>query len=276
MSVKKLKPTTPGQRFRILNDFKILTSSIPEKKLTKGKLKTGGRNNYGRRTIRNFGGGHKKKYRIIDFKRRKFSIVATVKSIEYDPNRSSFIALLNYVDGAKGYIIAITGLKIGQKVISGEKNIPIQIGNSTFLSEIPLGTIISCIEINPGQGAKIARSAGSFAELFAKEGKYVTIKLPSGEIRMIMSNCMATIGSVSNSDHQLETYGKAGKKRHLGRRPRTRGVAMNPVDHPMGGGEGKASGGIPRNRKGNYSKGFKTRIKNKYSNKYILQRRKKR
>ncbi|WP_185878158.1 50S ribosomal protein L2 [Blattabacterium cuenoti] len=274
MATKKLKPITPSQRFRIVNKFDQITNSFPEKKLTIGKLKTGGRNNYGRRTMRYIGGGHKKKYRVIDFKRKKFMISATVKSIEYDPNRSSFIALLHYVDGEKKYIIAINGLKVGYKIISGKKNIPIQIGNSTILSEIPLGTIISCIELKPGQGSKLARSAGSFAQISAKEDKYVTIKLPSGETRMIMSNCMATIGSVSNHDHQLEILGKAGKSRHIGIRPRTRGVAMNPIDHPMGGGEGKASGGIPRSRKGKPSKGFRTRIRKKYSNKYIIKKRK--
>ncbi|WP_185861959.1 50S ribosomal protein L2 [Blattabacterium cuenoti] len=274
MSIKKLKPITPSQRFRIVNSFNSVTTSHPEKHLTKGKCKSGGRNNRGKMTMRYFGGGHKKKYRIIDFKRKKFGIPAVIKSIEYDPNRSSFIALLHYKDGEKKYIVAMNGLKVGQKILSG-KNIPFYVGNSTFLSEIPLGTHISCIELRPGQGARIARSAGSFAQLFAKDDKYATIKLPSGEIRMVMTSCMATIGVVSNIDHQLEKYGKAGKKRHLGRRPRTRGVAMNPVDHPMGGGEGKASGGIPRDRKGNPSKGFRTRSKKKYSNKYILQRRKK-
>ncbi|AEU09285.1 50S ribosomal protein L2 [Blattabacterium sp. (Cryptocercus punctulatus) str. Cpu] len=274
MSVKKIKPTTPSQRFKIINNFDEITNFNPEKSLTKGKCKSGGRNNFGRMTMRYFGGGHKKKYRIIDFKRRKFGISAIIKSIEYDPNRSSFISLLHYKDGEKHYILAINGFKIGQKVISGKK-VPLNIGNSTFLSEIPLGTNISCIELIPGQGAKIARSAGSYAQLFAKEGKYATIKFPSGELRIVLVSCMATIGIVSNLDHQLEIYGKAGKNRHLGRRPRTRGVAMNPVDHPMGGGEGKASGGIPRSRKGIPSKGFRTRTKKKYSDKYILQRRKK-
>ncbi|AWU44249.1 50S ribosomal protein L2 [Blattabacterium punctulatus] len=274
MSVKKIKPTTPSQRFKIINNFDEITNFNPEKSLTKGKCKSGGRNNFGRMTMRYFGGGHKKKYRMIDFKRRKFGISAIIKSIEYDPNRSSFISLLHYKDGEKNYILAINGFKIGQKVISGKK-VPFNIGNSTFLSEIPLGTNISCIELIPGQGAKIARSAGSYAQLFAKEGKYATIKFPSGELRIVLVSCMATIGIVSNLDHQLEIYGKAGKNRHLGRRPRTRGVAMNPVDHPMGGGEGKASGGIPRSRKGIPSKGFRTRTKKKYSDKYILQRRKK-
>jgi ribosomal protein L2, bacterial/organellar len=274
MSIKKLKPITPGQRFRVVNCFDQLTNYKPEKTLVKGKSKSGGRNNAGHMTIRYSGGGHKKKYRIIDFKRNKFGIPAIIKSIEYDPNRSSFISLLHYEDGEKRYILSIEGFKVGQKIISG-KNIPFNIGNSTYLSEIPLGTNISCIETNPGQGAKIARSAGSFAQLFAKDEKYATIKLPSGEVRVIMITCMATIGVISNPDHQLETYGKAGKKRHLGRRPRTRGVAMNPVDHPMGGGEGKASGGIPRDRKGKPSKGFRTRSKKRYSDRYILQRRKK-
>ncbi|WP_185873671.1 50S ribosomal protein L2 [Blattabacterium cuenoti] len=274
MPIKKLKPTTPGQRFKIINSFNEITKSFPEKCFTKGKIKSGGRNNYGKRTIRYFGGGHKKKYRIIDFKRKKFGILGIVKSIEYDPNRSSYISLIHYKDGEKSYIITMDGFKVGQEIISGKK-IPFNIGNSTFLSEIPLGTNISCIELIPGQGAKIARSAGAYAQLFAKDKKYATIKFPSGEVRMIFIHCMATIGIVSNIDHQLEVYGKAGKKRHLGRRPRTRGVAMNPVDHPMGGGEGKASGGIPRSRKGISSKGFRTRSKKKYSDKYILERRKK-
>ncbi|WP_185876646.1 50S ribosomal protein L2 [Blattabacterium cuenoti] len=274
MSIKKLKPITPGQRFRIVNRFDQITNCNPEKTLVKGKCKSGGRNNTGKMTMRYFGGGHKRKYRKIDFKRKKFGVPAIIKSIEYDPNRSSFISLLHYKDGEKRYIISINGFKVGQEIISGE-NVPLRIGNSTFLSKIPLGTNISCIEIKPGQGAKIARSAGSFAQLFAKDEKYATIKLPSGEIRMIMVKCMATIGEISNADHQLEKYGKAGKKRNFGRRPRTRGVAMNPVDHPMGGGEGKASGGIPRSRTGKPSKGFRTRSKKRFSNKYILQRRKK-
>ncbi|WP_185850815.1 50S ribosomal protein L2 [Blattabacterium cuenoti] len=274
MSIRKLKPLTPGQRFKIVNNFDQITHSIPDRNLTRGKSKSGGRNNYGKMTVRYLGGGHKKRYRIIDFKRRKFGITSIVKTIEYDPNRSSFIALLHYKDGEKRYILALDKLKIGQEIISG-KGIPFNIGNSTFLSEIPLGTNISCIELRPGEGAKIARSAGSYALLYARDNKYATIKLPSGEVRIILNQCMATIGIVSNLDHQLEKYGKAGKNRHLGRRSRTRGVAMNPVDHPMGGGEGKASGGIPRSRKGIPSKGFRTRSKKKYSDKYILQRRKK-
>lgn len=250
MSLKKSKP-----KFRIAN---TITKSITEKSLISGISSSGGRNNVGKMTMRYIGGGHKRKYRLIDFKRDKIDIPATVKTIEYDPNRSSFISLLYYVDGEKRYILSLKGLKIGKQVISG-KNIPQDIGNSMSLSRITLGTIISCIELQPGQGGKIARSAGSYAQLFAREGKYATIKLPSGEIRMVLKNCIATIGSISNYDQQLEVYGKAGRNRWLGRRPRTRAVAMNPIDHPMGGGEGKASGGHPRSRRGLLSHGYKTR-----------------
>lgn len=274
MSVKNLKPITPGQRFRIVNKFKEITFSRPEKSLSFGKSNSGGRNNYGKITSRYLGGGHKKKYRVIDFKRNKYKITGIVKTIEYDPNRSCFISLVNYLDGEKRYIISQKGLKIGQNIVSGEKNKP-NIGNSMLIKYIPLGTTISCIEMKPGQGAVIARSAGSFAQLLAKDNKYATIKLPSGEVRMILISCMATIGSISNPDHQLEKSGKAGRNAWLGKRPRTRGVAMNPVDHPMGGGEGKASGGHPRNRNAIFSKGYRTRSLNKKSKKYILQRRKK-
>ncbi len=224
--------------------------------------------------MRYIGGGHKKKYRIIDFKRDKVGIPATVASIQYDPNRTAFIALLNYQDGEKRYVIAQNGLQVGQNILSGEGVAP-EIGNAMLLSAIPLGTIISCIELRPGQGAIMARSAGAFAQLMARDGKYATVKLPSGETRLILVNCMATIGAVSNSDHQLLVSGKAGRSRWLGRRPRTRPVVMNPVDHPMGGGEGKASGGHPRYRKGIPAKGYRTRSKTKASNKYILERRKK-
>lgn len=274
MSVKKLKPVTPGQRFRIVNNFQEITKSFPEKTLTVGKHSSGGRNDRGKMTMRYTGGGHKRKYRIIDFKRDKPGVPAIVKSIEYDPNRSAFIALIYYVDGEKRYIIAQNGLKVGQKIISGKAVAP-EIGNATFLSDMPLGTTISCIELQPGQGAKIARSAGSYAQLSARDGKYAIIKLPSGESRMILVTCMATIGSVSNSDHQLEVSGKAGRSRWLGVRPRTRAVAMNPVDHPMGGGEGRASGGHPRSRKGIPAKGYKTRSAKKRSGKYIMEGRKK-
>jgi large subunit ribosomal protein L2 len=274
MSVRKLKPITPGQRFRVVNGFDTITTDKPEKSLLAPNKRSGGRNNTGKMTMRYIGGGHKKKYRIIDFKRDKGGIPAAVKSIEYDPNRTAFIALLAYVDGEKRYIIAQNGLMVGQKVMSGEGATP-DVGNTLLLSKIPLGTTISCIELHPGQGAVIARSAGSFAQLMARDGKYATIKLPSGETRMILVTCSATIGVVSNSDHQLLVSGKAGRSRWLGRRPRTRPVVMNPVDHPMGGGEGKSSGGHPRSRNGIPAKGFKTRSKTKASNKYIIERRKK-
>ncbi len=275
MSVRKLKPITPGQRFRVVNNFDVITTDKPEKSLVVPLKKTGGRNNQGKMTMRYIGGGHKKKYRIIDFKRNKFGVEAKVVSIEYDPNRTAFIALVQYTDGEKRYIIAPAGLKVDQVIISGEKNIAPEVGNAMPLSEIPLGTVISCIELRPGQGANIARSAGTFAQLMAKEGKYATVKLPSGETRMILLTCLATIGAVSNSDHQLIISGKAGRSRWLGRRPRTRAVVMNPVDHPMGGGEGRASGGHPRSRKGIPAKGYRTRSKTKASNKYIVERRKK-
>tara|TARA_B100001769_G_scaffold131201_1_gene102515 strand:+ start:4691 stop:5515 length:825 start_codon:yes stop_codon:yes gene_type:complete len=274
MSVRKLKPVTPAQRFRIVNGFDMLTTDRPEKSLLSKKNKKGGRNNQGRMTVPHRGGGHKKRYRIIDFKRNKFNIEAEVKSIEYDPNRSAFIALLEYKDGEKKYIIAPSGLKVGQKISSGE-NVSPSLGNALPLSNIPLGTIISCLEINPGGGAVIARSAGSFVQLMAREGNYATVKMPSGETRLINSKCIAMIGTVSNSDHQLLVSGKAGRSRWLGKRPRTRPVAMNPVDHPMGGGEGRASGGHPRSKKGIPAKGYRTRSKNKASSKFILERRKK-
>ena len=274
MSLKKLKPITPGQRFRVVNDFDEVTTTKPEKSLIASKKRSGGRNNDGKMTMRYVGGGHKKRYRIIDFKRNKEGIPATVKTIEYDPNRTANIALLNYADGEKRYIIAQAGIKVGQTLVSGE-NVAPEIGNSTTLNNIPLGTVISCIELHPGEGAVMARSAGSFAQLMAREGKYATVKLPSGETRMILVACKATIGVVSNSDHQLLVSGKAGRSRWLGRRPRTRAVVMNPVDHPMGGGEGKASGGHPRSRNGIPAKGFKTRSKSKASNKHIIERRKK-
>ncbi|MCF8272346.1 MAG: 50S ribosomal protein L2 [Flavobacteriaceae bacterium] len=274
MSVRKLKPITPGQRFRVVNGFDAITTDKPEKSLIAPHKKSGGRNSQGKMTMRYIGGGHKKKYRIIDFKRNKAGIPAEVKSIEYDPNRTAFIALLNYQDGEKRYIIAQNGLQVGQTVVSGE-NIAPEIGNAMPLSQIPLGTIISCVELRPGQGAIMARSAGAFAQLMARDGKFATIKLPSGETRLILVNCLATIGVVSNSDHQLLVSGKAGRTRWLGRRPRTRAVVMNPVDHPMGGGEGKSSGGHPRSRNGIPAKGYRTRSKKNASNKYIVERRKK-
>ncbi|GBU07843.1 50S ribosomal subunit protein L2 [Bacteroidales bacterium] len=274
MGIRKLKPTTPGQRHKIIGTFEEITASVPEKSLVVGKHRTGGRNSEGKMTIRNVGGGHKKKYRIIDFKRTKDGVPATVKSIEYDPNRSARLALLYYADGEKTYILAPNGLEVGQTVISGKEVAP-EIGNCLPLSVIPLGTTIHSIELRPGQGAKMVRSAGASAQIVSREGDYAIIKMPSGETRKILSVCKATVGSVGNSDHALERSGKAGRSRWLGRRPRVRGVAMNPVDHPMGGGEGRASGGHPRSRKGLYSKGLKTRDKKKHSSKYIIERRKK-
>jgi len=274
MAVRRIKPTTPGQRRKIVATFSEITKSQPERSLTIGINSSGGRNNTGKMTTRYIGGGHKRKYRIIDFKRDKEGVAAVVKSIEYDPNRTARIALLYYVDGEKRYIVAPNGLKVGQSVSSG-KGIAPEIGNTLFLSEIPLGTIIHNIELQPGNGASMVRSAGTFAQLTSRDGKYAIVKLPSGESRMVLTSCKATIGSVSNSDHALERSGKAGRSRWLGIRPRNRGVAMNPVDHPMGGGEGRASGGHPKSRTGVLAKGYKTRAKKKASNKYIVERRKK-
>ena len=274
MALKKYKPTTPSQRFKILSAFDDITITKPEKSLLAPKKKSGGRNSEGKMTMRYMGGGHKQKYRIVDFKREKEGVPAIVKTIEYDPNRTSRIALVFYADGEKRYIVAPHGLEVGQQIISG-KGVSPDIGNTLYLSEIPFGTIIHNIELKPGAGAKIARSAGSHAQLMSRDGKFAIIKLPSGETRMILQTCRATVGMVSNLDHSLERSGKAGRSRWLGRRPRTRGVAMNPVDHPMGGGEGRASGGHPRSRKGLPAKGFKTRSKKKYSDKYIIEKRKK-
>jgi len=274
MGIRKLKPTTPGQRHKIIGALSEITASTPEKSLVVGRVKSGGRNNEGRMTMRYIGGGHRQKYRLIDFKRNKDGIPATVKTIEYDPNRSARIALLFYVDGAKTYILAPNGLEVGQTVMSGIDAAP-EIGNCLPLAKIPLGTVIHNIELRPGQGAKMVRSAGTFAQIVSREGDYVIIKMPSGETRKILSACKATVGSVGNSDHALEKSGKAGRTRWLGRRPRVRGVVMNPVDHPMGGGEGRASGGHPRSRKGLYAKGLKTRAPKKHSSKYIIERRKK-
>ncbi|MGL5635936.1 MAG: 50S ribosomal protein L2, partial [Bacteroidales bacterium] len=270
MAVRKLKPVTPGQRHKIIGAFDNITASAPEKSLVTGKRNSGGRNSEGKMTMRYIGGGHKRKFRFIDFKRNKDGVPATVKAVEYDPNRSARIALLYYADGEKRYIIAPNGIEVGQTIISGETAAP-EIGNALPLSAIPIGTVVHNIELRPGQGAAIARSAGSFAQLTSKEGKYAIIKLPSGETRKILASCKATVGSVGNSDHALERSGKAGRSRWLGRRPRNRGVAMNPVDHPMGGGEGRSSGGHPRSRKGLYSKGLKTRAPKKQSSKYIIE-----
>ncbi|MDF0717830.1 50S ribosomal protein L2 [Muricauda sp. 334s03] len=274
MSVRKLKPITPGQRFRVVNGFDAITTDKPEKSLLAPLKKSGGRNSQGKMTMRHRGGGHKRRYRIIDFKRDKQGVEATVVSIQYDPNRTAFIALVEYKDGEKRYVVAQNGMQVGQTIQSGTGSAP-EIGNALPLSEVPLGTIVSCIELRPGQGAIMARSAGTFAQLMAKDGKFVTLKLPSGETRMVLATCLATIGAVSNSDHQLLVSGKAGRSRWLGRRPRTRPVAMNPVDHPMGGGEGRASGGHPRSKNGIPAKGFRTRSKTKDTNRYIIERRKK-
>jgi large subunit ribosomal protein L2 len=274
MGVRKFKPATPGTRNKVIGTFDDITSTSPEKSLLAPLKKTGGRNNTGKMTMRYIGGGHKRRYRIIDFKRDKDGVLATVKTIEYDPNRSARIALVSYVDGEKRYIVAPNGLKVGQQIVSGSGIAP-EIGNTLFLSEIPLGTVVHNIELHPGQGAVMARSAGSYAQLLAREGRHAVLKLPSGETRMVLVTCKATVGSVSNPDHSLEIHGKAGRKRWIGRRPRVRGVAMNPVDHPMGGGEGRASGGHPRSRKGLLAKGYKTRNPKKNSKKFILERRKK-
>ncbi len=271
MGIRKLKPTTPGQRHKTIGAFDSITACAPEKSLVVGIRKSGGRNNTGKMTVRNIGGGHKRKYRLLDFKRMKDGIPATVKSIEYDPNRSSRIALLYYADGAKSYIIAPNGLFVGQQVMSGDNATP-EIGNSLPLAKVPVGMIVHNVELRPGQGGRLVRSAGAFAQLVAREDNYVVLRMPSGETRRILATCKATIGSVGNSDHALERSGKAGRTRWLGRRPRVRGVAMNPVDHPMGGGEGRASGGHPRSRTGLYSKGLKTRAPKKHSSKYIIER----
>ena len=274
MAVRKIKPVTPGQRHKIAGTFETITSAVPEKSLLRPLKRSGGRNGNGKMTMRYIGGGHKKMYRIIDFLREKDGMAATVKTIEYDPNRTSRIALVVYEDGEKRYIVAPNGLQVGQTVSIRQRCSP-EIGNTLFLSDIPLGTIIHNIELKPGKGGAMARSAGTYAQLTARDGKYAIIKLPSGETRMILTTCRATIGTVSNPDHNLERSGKAGRTRWLGRRPRVRGVVMNPVDHPMGGGEGRASGGHPRSSKGIPAKGYKTRDKKKYSAKYIVERRKK-
>jgi large subunit ribosomal protein L2 len=273
MPVRRLKPITPGQRFRVANTFEEITASKPEKSLLVPIKKSGGRNNQGRTTMRFIGGGHKRRYRLIDFKRNKPGIAGEVKTVEYDPNRTAFICLIEYTDGEKRYILAPNGIKVGQKIEQGSGVSP-EVGNAMPLIEMPLGSLIHNIELQPAQGGKICRSAGSYAQLMAKEGKYVAIKLPSGESRFILAACMATIGSVSNSDHSQENKGKAGRSRWLGRRPRTRSSVMNPVDHPMGGGEGRNKGGQPRSRNLIYSQGQKTRSPKKNSSRLIIEKRK--
>ena len=274
MGLKKLKPITAGTRHRLAPSFDDITSSTPEKSLLTTKKKSGGRNNTGKMTMRYMGGGHKQKIRIIDFKREKTGVPATVKTIEYDPIRSARVALLHYADGTKTYIIAPEGLKVDQEVISGPDVAP-EVGNALPLAKIPLGTIVHNVEMKPGMGGAIARSAGTFVQLLARENGVATLKMPSGEMRNVLDRCMATIGTTSNADHMNESVGKAGRSRWRGERPRTRAVAMNPVDHPMGGGEGRASGGHPRSRNGLYSKGKKTRHPNKYSDRLIIAKRKK-
>ncbi len=274
MPVRKHNPVTPGLRRRISNKFTEITTDKPEKSLTVGLRKSGGRNNQGKMTMRHIGGGHKRRYRIIDFKRDKEGVQGVVKTIEYDPNRSAFISLIEYSDGEKRYIIAPKGISVGDTIMSGHSAAP-EVGNCLYLKDIPLGSVIHAIEMTPGKGAQLARSAGTNAVLTDREDRYAVVKLPSGEVRKILVTCKATIGSTSNPDYALTNLGKAGRKRWLGRRPRVRGVAMNPVDHPMGGGEGRSSGGHPRSRTGIMAKGQKTRKKNKSSSRLIISKRKK-
>jgi len=274
MSIRKLKPRSPGVRFQTISGFDEITKSDPEKSLLVAIARKGGRNNHGRITAKRRGGGHRKQYRIIDFKRQKDDIPAKVVGIEYDPNRSARIALLSYSDGEKRYIISPAKLNVGDVLMSGEKS-DIKIGNCLPLKDIPEGTLIHNVEMRPGKGAQIARSAGGSVQLMAKEGEYVNLKLKSGEVRLIHKNCRATIGTVGNADHENISIGKAGRVRWMGRRPRVRAVAMNPVDHPMGGGEGRSSGGRhPCSPWGQSAKGLKTRNVNKLSNKFILSRKK--
>ena len=274
MAVKTFKPKTPGQRYKSVSSFEQITKDTPEKSLVKGLKKSGGRNNFGRVTSWHRGGGHKRKLRILDFKRNKHDIPAKVASIEYDPNRTAFIALLNYADGEKRYILAPGKLKVGDTVLSGEKA-EIKVGNALPLSKIPIGMVIHNVEMKEKKGGQLGRSAGSAIQLVAKEDKYAMIKLPSGEMRRVPINCYATLGQVSNIDHINISIGKAGRSRWMGRRPNVRGVAMNPVDHPMGGGEGKTSGGRhPVSPWGQLAKGLKTRKKGKASDVYIVKRRK--
>ena len=274
MAIRKFKPVTPGQRNKAISSFEEITTNKPQKSLLEPLKRTGGRNNTGQMTMRYIGGGHKKMYRIIDFLRNKDNMPATVLTIEYDPNRSARIALVQYADGEKRYIIAPNGLQVGQTVESGSGVAP-EVGNTLPLSEIPVGTMVHAIELRPGQGAAMARSAGTFAQLAAREGNHAILRLPSGETRMVLVTCRATVGVVSNTDHNLESFGKAGRSRWLGRRPHNRGVVMNPHDHPMGGGEGRATGGHPRSRKGLPAKGYKTRNPKAASNRFIIERRKK-
>lgn len=275
MPLKTYKPHTPGLRTKTTLDFSELTRKEPEKRLTKSKNKKAGRNNTGRITMRRRGGGHKQKYRIIDFRRNKYDIPARVAAIEYDPNRSANIALLFYVDGEKRYILSPQGLKVDDTIVTGE-SVEIKVGNALPLKNIPSGALVHNIEMKPGKGGQLARGAGTSAQIMAKEGKYVTLKLPSGEMRMILQECYATLGEIGNKDHGNVTIGKAGRNRWKGHRPKVRGVVMNPVDHPMGGGEGRSSGGgHPKTPWGKPTKGYKTRKKKNPSDRYIVSRRKK-
>lgn len=271
MGIRKLKPNTPGQRLRSVSDFNTITKSRPEKSLIRSLSKSGGRNSAGEMTVRYRGGGHKRRYRLIDFKRNKVGVPGVVNAIEYDPNRTARIALIFYKDGEKRYIIAPEGLKVGQVIVAGEA-VETAVGNAMLLKNIPLGTFVHNIELHPGKGGAIARSAGSYAQLVGRDGKYAILRLPSGESRMVLQACMATVGTVSNAEHFNIDLGKAGRRRWLGRRPHNRGVSMNPVDHPMGGGEGRSSGGHPRSRKGLPAKGYKTRAPKKSSNRFIISR----
>lgn len=274
MAIRKLKPNTPGTRFMSVSTFEEVSKNKPEKSLLAPVPKSGGRNNHGRITTRFRGGGNKRMYRIIDFKRRKDGIPAKVSAIEYDPNRTCRIALLQYADGEKSYILAPNGLKVGDSVVSGT-GIDIKVGNALPLKELPLGAFIHNVELKPGKGGQLGRSAGTAIQLMAKDGDMVQIKLPSGEVRALRSDCRATYGTVGNSEHENLSLGKAGRTRWKGRRPHVRGVAMNPVDHPMGGGEGKTSGGgHPVSPWGQKAKGLKTRKHKKESNKFIIKRRK--
>lgn len=273
MGIRTLKPTSPGRRFQTVNDFTEITTDRPEKSLLAPLKKKGGRNNKGRVTAWQRGGGHKRRYRVIDFKRNKLGIPARVSTIEYDPNRSAHIALLTYADGEKRYILAPQNLKVGDELMSADKA-DIRPGNAMKLGNIPLGTLIHNVELKEGKGGQMVRSAGSYAQLMAKEGDHATLRLPSGEIRMVRLECMATVGQLGNTHHEIVSLGKAGRKRWLGKRPNVRGVAMNPVDHPMGGGEGKSSGGRhPCTPWGKPTKGYKTRKKNKISDRYIVKKR---
>jgi large subunit ribosomal protein L2 len=277
MSIRKLKPDTPSRRFMSISTFDEITKKTPERSLTKPLKKTGGRNNLGRITSRRRGGGHKRRYRLIDFKRNKFNMTGKVIAIEYDPNRSSRIALIQYEDNEKKYIIAPDGLKVNDSIVSSRDiKVEFKTGNALLLRDIPDGMLVHNIELKPGKGAQMARSAGTYARIMAKENKMVSLKLPSSEIRMVSEDCLATLGTVGNKSHENIKIGKAGRSRWLGKRPKVRGVVMNPVDHPHGGGEGKTSGGRhPVSPWGTPAKGYKTRNKNKLSNKYIVSRRKK-